>query len=186
MRSVLALLALWLATGPLDVPHMAPEASTAAANIKVTPLVTAGRVSASFVAAGAFTTESRDVVKTGLPLTFTYLVELRRPSTIWFDRTVGSATVSAAVKFDNLTSMYQVTKQQDGRVVWSKSTSNDDEMQAWATEFVDVPVRISERLESNVEYYFQVRLQARPHLHALLWPFARDDGSGRADFTFIK
>lgn len=185
MRLALAFLAVAFAGGDV-APARSPEAVAVAATIKVTPMVTPDRVAASFVAAGAFTSESRDVVKSGLPLTFTYVVELRRPSTIWFDRMVGSATVSAVVKFDNLTSVYQVTKQQDGRVFWSKSTSKEEEMQAWTTEFADVAVRTSERLESNVEYYFQVRLQARPHLRASLWPFGHDDGSGRADFTFIK
>lgn len=185
MRWFLALTGLLVAGGALGAARPAPEAA-APVEIKVTPLVTEGRVSASFVAGGAFTSESRDVVKSGLPLTFTYSIELRRPSSVWFDRTVGSTTVSAVVKFDNLTAVYQVTKQQDGRVFWSKSTSKEDEMQAWTTEFADVPVRINERLESNGEYYFQVRLQAHPHLRVSLWPFGRDDGSGRADFTFIK
>src|SRR5207253_3229259 len=73
------------------------------AEIKVTPLVSEGHVSASFAAAAAFNDDSREVVKSGLPLTFTYVVELRRPSTVWWDRTLGTATVSASVKFDNLT-----------------------------------------------------------------------------------
>jgi len=168
------------------VPRTGTPAPAVEAEIKVTPLVTGGRVAASFVASGAFTSESRDVVKSGLPLTFTYEIDLRRPSSIWFDRTVGATVVSATVKFDNLTGLYQITKQQDGRVVSSDTTSKEDEMQVWTTEFEKVPVRVTESLESNVEYYVQVRLQARPHLRTSLWPFGRDDGSGRADFTFIK
>jgi uncharacterized protein DUF4390 len=185
MRRVGLLVAL-LMIGGAQVSTVPGDAPAAAAEIKVTPLVAAGRVAASFVASGAFTTESRDVVKSGLPLTFTYEIDLRRPSSIWFDRTLGSTVVSATAKFDNLTGVYQVTKQQDGRVVSSSTTSKDDEMQVWTTAFEDVPVRVTEQLESNAEYYFQVRLQARPHLRTSLWPFGRDDGVGRADFTFIK
>jgi hypothetical protein len=158
----------------------------AAALIKVTPLVAEGHVSASFVASGAFTDESGEAVKGGVPLTFTYLVELRRPSTIWLDRTVGAATVAASVKFDTLTSVYQVTKHQEGRVTWSKSTPREEEMRGWITTFDGVPVQVSEALEPNADYYLRVRLQTRPHLKFSLWPWGRDDASGRASFTFIR
>ena len=157
-----------------------------AGDIKVTPLVTEGRVSASFVAPDAFTDDGREVVKSGVPLTLTYLVELRRPSTIWWDRTVGSASVAALVKFDTLTSVYQVTRQQEGRVTWSKSTVKEDEMRVWITAFEGVPIQASEALEPNADYYLRVRLQARPHVKFSPWPWGRDDASGRADFTFIR
>ena len=156
------------------------------AEIKVTPLVTEGRISASFAAPDAFNKDSRDIVQSGLLLTFTYVVEVRRPSTVWLDRTLGSETVAASAKFDNLTSLYQVTKQQDGRVTWSKSTAKDDEMRAWITQFEDVTVPVSEKLEPNADYYVRVRLQSHPHLRISLWPFSREDGAGRADFTFIR
>jgi len=184
-RLILLVAVIMVARAPVwTVP--ARDTAPASTDIKVTPLVADGRVSASLVAPEAFTAESRDVVKSGLPLTFTYEIDLRRPSSIWFDRTLGSTVVAATVKFDNLTGLYQVTKQQDGRVVTSKSTSKEDEMRTWSTQFDDVPARVTEPLESNVEYYLQVRLQVRPHLRMSLWPFGRDDGAGRADFTFIK
>lgn len=169
---------LWLAlTGAV---------AASVADIKVTPVVTAGQVSASFSAPDAFTDDSREVVKSGVPLTFTYLVELRRPSTIWWDRTVGSATVAAKVKFDSLTAVFQVTKEHDGRVTWSHSTANEDEMRVWSTAFDAVPIHPNEALEPNTEYYVRVRLDAHPHMRFSLWPFSRTDGDGRAGFTFIR
>jgi hypothetical protein len=161
-------------------------AAPAIADIKVTPVVAEGHVTASFASPEAFTDDSREVVKSGVPLTFTYSVELRRPSTIWWDRTIGLATVAASVKFDNLTAIYQVTKQQDGRVTWSKSTPKEDEMRTWITGFDAVPIRISEPLEPNADYYVRVRLDAHPHLRFSLWPWGRTDATGRADFTFIR
>lgn len=167
---------------------VAPVVAAIAAipDIKVTPVVAAGQVVASFVAADAFTGDSRELVRNGVPLTFTYLCEVRRPSTVWLDRTVGSTTVAAKVKFDSLTSMFQVTKEQDGRVTWSKSTAKEDEMREWATSFASVPIAGSEPLEPNADYYVRVRLDATPHLKFSLWPFGRTDATGRADFTFIR
>ena len=156
------------------------------AGIKVTPVATEGRVSASFAAPQAFTEDSREVVQSGLLLTFTYQVEVRRASSVWWDRTLGSETVSASAKFDNLTGVYQVTKLKDGRVTWSKSTPKDDEMRGWITEFEDVIVPVNEKLEPNADYYVRVRLQAHPHSRFSLWPFGREDGSGQAEFTFIR
>jgi hypothetical protein len=175
-----------VAARPGDSVAAAPAGAPAIAEIKVTPLVAEGHVTASFAAPEAFTDDSREVVKSGVPLTFTYAVELRRPSAIWWDRTIGAATVAASVKFDNLTAIYQVTKQQDGRVTWSKSTAKEDEMRTWITAFDAVPIQVSEALENNADYYVRVRLDAHPHLRFSLWPWGRNDGSGRADFTFIR
>ncbi len=159
------------------------------ADIKVTPVVAAGHVLASFAAADAFTDDSRELVRSGMPLTFAYQVELRRPSIFWLDRTVGQASVTARVKFDSLPSTFQVTKEQDGHVIWSKSTGKEEEMRQWVTTFEAVPITPTEPLEANADYYVRVRLDARPHLKFLVWPFwpfGHIDAIGRADFTFIR
>jgi hypothetical protein len=165
---------------------LALAAAPAVADIKVTPVVADGHVVASFAAPDAFTDDSREVVKSGVPLTFSYLVEVRRPSSIWLDRTLGSATVTALVKFDGLTAMYQVTKQQDGRVLSSNRTAKEEEMRGWVTAFDAVPVEVTEPLEPNADYYVRVRLDAHPHLRFSFWPWGHNDAAGRADFTFIR
>jgi hypothetical protein len=160
--------------------------AAAAAPVKVTPLVADGRVFASFTAPGAYTDDVRDAVKSGLPVTFTFVVELRRPSTLWFDRTLATATVASAVKFDNLSRMYQVSKSSEGRVAWSDRTDKEDQMRAWLTAFDRVPLNAAGGLEANADYYLSVHLQATPRgKFSWLWPW-HDEGSGRADFTFIR
>jgi hypothetical protein len=154
--------------------------------VRVAPLVTDGRVFTSFAAPGAFTADAREVVKSGLPLTFTFTVELRRPSAVWFDHTLTSATLAGSVKFDNLTRIYQVSKLQEGRVVWSEHTADEDQMRGWITTFDSVPLDPVEPLEPNADYYVRVRVRASPRLAFAWWPFSHDDGSGRKDFTFIR
>jgi hypothetical protein len=159
----------------------------AAADVKVTPLVGLdGHVSASFAAPTAFTDDAREVVRSGLSLTFTFTVELCRPSAVWFDHKLSVANLAASVKYDNLTRVYQVSKLQEGRVTWSDRTDDEDKMRVWVTAFDGVPLESSEALEPNVDYYVRVRLRASPHRTFSLWPFNRDEGSGRADFTFIR
>jgi hypothetical protein len=158
----------------------------AAGAIQVTPVVSEGQVSASFAAPSTFGEDIRTAVRSGLVVTFTYSLELRRPSTVWFDHTIGASTVASAVKFDNLTSVYQVSKAQDGHITWSERTQEDARVRAWMTSFERVPITASERLEVNAEYYVRVRLQASPKLTFSLVPWSADTASGRADFTFIR
>jgi hypothetical protein len=158
----------------------------AAAEIRVTPLVADGQVFASFTASSAVTDEARAVLRSGLPLTFTFAVALRRPATIWWDATLAEVTVAAAVKYDNLTSVYQISKLQEGRVVWSERTKDEAQVRTWMTTFERVSMKPAVPLEPNGDYYVRVRLHASPKQTFSLWPWGRDDGSGRADFTFIR
>ncbi|HYN05804.1 MAG TPA: DUF4390 domain-containing protein [Vicinamibacterales bacterium] len=167
---------------------IAGSAVVIAAEIQVKPVVASdGRVLASFVAPGAFTDETRGVVKTGLTLTFSYDVELRRPSTLWFDPTLARTRVAASVRFDSLTATYQVSKERDGRVFWSDKSNDEARVRELMTSFDQVALEPASPLEPNVEYYVRVRLYASPRSTVIwFWPWGRDDGSGRADFTYIR
>jgi hypothetical protein len=162
----------------------------AASEVKVTPLCADGHVFASFSAPAAFTADAREVVESGLPLTFTFTVELRRASPVWFDHTLSALTLAASVKYDNLTRVYQVSKLQEGRVTWSDHTDEEDKMRVWVTVFDGVSLDPTEALEPNADYYVRVRLRASPRrtfsFWPFVWPFGHDDGSGRADFTFLR
>jgi len=155
--------------------------------IRVTPIITDGRVAASFTAAPSFGDDAQAVVQSGLLLTMTFMVDLKRPSGFWWDHTVSSATVAAAVKFDTLTGVYQVSKSQDGQVTWSERTDDLGHVRDWMTRFDRVPLATGDRLEPNADYYVQVRMRASPRRTFSLWPFfGADDSVGRADFTFLR
>jgi hypothetical protein len=160
----------------------APVASSGA--IRVTPIVTPDGVAASFSAPAVFGDDAREVLQSGLVLTFTFFVELRRPSAIWFDHTVRSVTAASSARFDNLTGVYQVSKLRDGRVVWSERTENPAEVARWMTTFERVPLAGPGPLADGAGYYVRVRMQASPRRTFSLWPWTSDAGSGRADFTF--
>jgi hypothetical protein len=174
----------WIVT--LGVVWLALAVVVLAADVKVTPVVSDGKVFASFSAASAYNDGAREVMQSGLLLTFTYIVELRRPSTIWFDPMNGRTTVAASVKFDSLTGVYQVSKLQENRVIWSQQTDKESNVRDWMTSFEKVAIETTEPLEANAEYYVRVRVQRSPRSTILFWLWGRDDGSGRADFTFIR
>ena len=162
-------------------------ATLVAADVRVTTLVADGQVYASFTVPSAYSSDARDVVKSGLPLSCVFAVELKRSTALWFDRTIASATVMSSVKFDTLTGTYQVSKEQDDKVIWSDRTDQEDQMRTWLTAFDRVAIAARAPLEPNAEYYVQVRLHVTPRRTFSLWPpWGHDDGSGRADFTFIR
>jgi hypothetical protein len=171
----------------VGVALAAAAALAAGADIRITPVETADhRVFASFACGSAYTPEVREAVQSGLPTTFTFIVDLRRPSTLWFDRTLGTTTVAATVRFDNLTRLYQVAHLTEGRVDWSRRTGQEDEMRTWATEFERVALSDGEALEANVDYYVRVRVRSSPHRSFFLWPWGHDDADARASIKFIR
>ncbi len=157
-----------------------------ASDVRVTPLVTGGQVFASFVAGDGYTPEVREAVRSGLPTTLTFVVDLRQSSVLWWDKTVSSVTVASSIKFDTLTRAFQVSKMTDGQVFSSESTTREDDVKKWATEFDRVSLSNGSNLEANGEYYVRVRMRATPRRSFSLWPWGRDDADGRADFTFIR
>jgi hypothetical protein len=167
---------------------MTAIATLAAADpIRVTALVVdPGRVFASFAAQGALDEDAEAVMRSGLLLTFTYTVELRRPVSLWFDATLGRVAVSAAVKHDTLTGAFQVSKTRGDKVTWSDRTEQEAQVRSWMTEFEKIPIDFLEELAPNGEYYISVRLHKNPRPRLSIWPFGGGGATGRADFTYIR
>jgi Domain of unknown function (DUF4390) len=158
-----------------------------AGEVSVTPVVKdETHVFASFAAPGAFDDDARKVVRSGLLLTFTYTIDLSRPSSVWFDHRLCTATVGASVTYDSLTSRYQAQKLRDGHVTKSEHLEKETDVRDWMTAFDQVPLESCEALEPNADYYVRVRLRMSPRASFPLWPFWRDDASGRKDFTYIR
>jgi hypothetical protein len=145
-----------------------------------------GRIFLSFEMRDGLTEEIRAAIDSGLTTTFVYDVELRRGVPLWIDRTVGAATISASVKFDNLTRFYHVSRMLDGRVDESRQTDDPAVAERLVTVFDRLPVFGTDALEPNVEYYVRIRARTRPHNARFFWPWGQGaTASGVARFTFI-
>jgi hypothetical protein len=153
--------------------------------VKVTESIVNGRVFASLTAPAAFTDDVRRLLKSGVPVRFTFTVELQRPSWFW-DPTLAATTVAAAATFDSLTGQYQASKYLNSAVVKSELLREEADVRTWFTAFERVPLEPARALEPNADYYIRVRLRARPKPTWSIWPFGGDDASGRKDFTFIR
>ncbi|MDQ3069184.1 MAG: DUF4390 domain-containing protein [Acidobacteriota bacterium] len=161
-------------------------ASAPGDQIRVTPLVREGEVLVSFSAPGAVTGELRSAIQSGLVVTFTYDVSLREGAFLWFDRTLAAAEIAASVRYDNLTRTYHVSRMIGGKVTWSESSAREDEVRGWLTEFDRVRLFASAGLEANADYWVSIRARVSPRRAWLLWPWGRNDATGRAPFTYIR
>jgi len=160
------------------------RASAAGPDISVTPLARDGQVLVSFDLTDVFTADIRDAIQSGLATTFSYQVELRRAAA-FIDRTMASVTITATVRFDNLTRRYQMPRAVDGRVEDARPTEAPAAVEAWMTHFDKIPVSTTTALETNGEYYVRVRAHTRPRGAVFFWPWG---GTilGHATFTFIQ
>jgi hypothetical protein len=154
--------------------------------IKVTPIVADGVVAVSIDAAAAVSADTRAVLESGLLVTLTFVLDLKRPVSGWWDRTVRSQIVSSTIKLDTLSGSYQVSRMHEGHVTWSDRTRNFTEARDWSTRFERVPLATHADLDPNAEYYIEVRMTTSPRRTFSLWPFGADAETGRAGFTFIR
>lgn len=178
MKRPVSSLLCWIALGAA----LAAQQQT----LQVTPLTRDGRVHVSFKLADAFSDDLRTAIHSGLTVTFVYDVALRRGATLWLDRTIAAATVSASVRYDNLTQRYSITLAQDGRIDRSEKTDREDVARAWLTDFRRLPLFSSASLEANAEYYVIVRARTTPKSAPFVWPWDRHDVMGNAKFTFLR
>ena len=157
----------------------------AAEVIRVRPLARDGVVLVSFELDDGFTEEVQAAIHSGLPITFTYDVELRRGVPLWIDRAIASSTVAASVRYDNLTRRHQLSRTLDGRMAPDATvTENEDLVKRWLTTFDRLPLFKTTVLEPNAEYYVRVRVRAHPRNSLFPWPWS-GGASGLSKFTFI-
>ena len=160
-------------------------ATLVAADVRVTPLVRDGRVWVSFGLADGFTAEVREAILSGLPITFTYDIELRRSVPFWPDRTLTTASIALSDKYDNLTRSHQLARTLDGRVEANKVTEDEADVRRWLTGLDAVQLFATSALEANTEYYVRIRARTQPNDSMFRWPWDRGLASANANFTFI-
>lgn len=159
----------------------------ASQTLHVAPLPRDGELLVSFRLAQTLTPEIREKIQSGMTVKFVYKVDLKRSSAAWVDRTIGSAEVTATVKYDNLTRIYHLSRMIDGRDLASERTEREDFAWEWVTAaFEKLALFRRIQLEPNAEYYVRVRAHTTPNGKAFVWPWQGDDVIGFAKFTFIR
>lgn len=155
-----------------------------AQDLSITPIARDGQVVVSFALTDGLTPDVLDAIQSGLPTSFSYAIELRRSAAL-VDRTIAAVTITATVRFDNLTRRYRMSRSVDGRVEDARPTEDQNAVREWLTRFDRIPLLATSALETNGEYYVRVRANAHPRNTWFLWPWTSGSTLGRAKFTFI-
>lgn len=115
----------------------------------------------SFQVKDAFTKEIEEAVKSGIPTSFTFIIELNRLNSIWFNDRIGKREFKHTVKYDTLKEEYEVTleESQDKPV----KTKDFNEMKKLMTTGVSVAITPEKPLlnGNGSEYEFRVMAELR-------------------------
>ena len=115
-----------------------------------------------------FTHDIMDAIESGVPITFTFQVELRQENDLWNDTLISTNTVNHTVKYDSLKKVYRFSE--FGKGVRRKiSTRNRESYQRLMLTLNDIPIASIKRLASNEKYY--VRVKANLKTDRLWFPF---------------
>jgi Domain of unknown function (DUF4390) len=161
----------------------ASVALRAAESLQIRPTVHDDRVIVSYELDDAYTDAVRDAIASGLRTTFTYELELRTKTSMWFDRVVATAVVTVSDHFENLTRRHTLTRTVDGRIVDELVTEDDGVVRAWLTTGNRVPLCHTAQLDPARDYYVRVTTRARPVTSSILG--LPRTVSGQARFTFV-
>ena len=140
----------------------------AAETLRISPVVAGNRVLVTFELADAYTDSVRQAISSGLRTTFTYQLELRTVATIWMDRTIATAIVTASDQFDNLTRRHTLTRTVDGRVEDTLVSDDENVVRRWLTMWKALPLCETAKLDPSRDYYVRISARARPSGESLL------------------
>ena len=115
MRAPL-LLSLFLVTASVAAAPPNPKIENLAASAR------SGRISVRFALAGAFAQDEMvEALRSGLPTSFTYTIEIFRDRPNWFDDDIAVARVEVICTFNSLTREYLLNYRRDRRLVRSET-----------------------------------------------------------------
>jgi hypothetical protein len=103
-----------------------------------------------------FTEKILEAIDNGVPMGFTYEIELRKANTIWMDSLVSSNKVRHRVQFDSLKKTYKFSE--FGKNVKRKIlTRKENRYQQLMLTLTDIPIAPIYKLDPNEQYYVRVK-----------------------------
>ncbi|MDA8164302.1 MAG: DUF4390 domain-containing protein [Desulfobacteraceae bacterium] len=104
-----------------------------------------------------FTKEMETALQNGMPVTFTFMVQLRKVRSSWLDRQIASLTFDHTLSYDSLKEEYRVELQEKGgKTVATRSLAEAKDLMAEVNGLRVVPLS---RLEADQDY--QLRIKAK-------------------------
>ncbi len=109
-----------------------------------------------------------DAIENGIPISFTFIVELRQKNTLWNDTLVSSNTINHTIQYDSLKRIYRFSE--SGKSIKRKIiTRNKENYQKLMLTLENIPIASTRRLTSNEKYY--IRIKANLETNHMWFPF---------------
>lgn len=125
-------------------------------------------LSISFIVKNAFNEDIEEAVDSGIPTSFTFIVELARVRGLWFDKHAGSWRFKHTVKYDTLKEEYEIIlEEKGGKVLRTKDTA---EMKRIMTTVVRNDLKPVSPLLKGRDYSLRIKAE----LHTIKLPFLLD------------
>lgn len=140
MRALASGLALvWLAGSALPAePHLADlRVAVSGRNVQVT-----------WELREAFSEETLQRIRTGLPTGYLYQFHLDRDRKRWFDASLATASLQVVAMYNAVTSEYLVNYKLDGELIESRVVRNQEDLERALTRFERVPIFDLEDVDS--------------------------------------
>ena len=103
-----------------------------------------------------FTEKIQEAINNGVPMGFTFEIELRKANTVWMDSLVSSNKVRHRVQFDSLKKMYRFSE--FGRNLKRNIiTRKKARYQQLMLTLKDIPIAPIYKLDPNEKYYVRVK-----------------------------
>jgi Domain of unknown function (DUF4390) len=135
-----------------------------------------------FYTKGCFTPDMNKAILNGIPTTFTFLIELYKPRSLWPNKRLIALKLHHTIKYDSLREEFSVTLSERGNQTFVvKDFSKAQEMMA---DVSNVQLILLQTLEKNNQYQLRIKAELNKvrlplYLHYLLffvslWDFETD------------
>ncbi len=132
-------------------------ASADSATIDSLEVKSASVVSVSFMVRSAFTDEIVEAIKSGIPTSFTFIMEAYRVRGVWFDKVAGKWKFRHTVKYDAIKEEYVVRL--DEKDYSEIRTSDFEEMKRLMSSGEDIAILPALALMRGVDYEVRIKAQ---------------------------
>jgi hypothetical protein len=135
-----------------------------------------------FFTKGCFTPDMNKAIMNGIPTTFTFLIELYKPRSLWPNKRLSSLKLHHTIKYDSLREEFSVILSERGNQTFvMKDFGKAQEMMADVSNVQVIPLQA---LEKNNQYQLRIKAELNKvrlplYLHYLLffvslWDFETD------------
>jgi hypothetical protein len=131
---------------------------------------------------GCFTPEMNKAILSGIPTTFTFLLEIYKPRSFWPNKKLSAVKLHHTIKYDSLREEFNLTLSERGNQTFPvKEFSKAQEIMADVSNIQLIPLK---QLERNSQYQLRIKAELNKvtlplYLHYILffvslWDFETD------------